>query len=440
MTQTRFDLLIGAGVLEIGDGYRAKNEELGGTGAIFLRAGHVSDTRIDFSDAERFWPHRAPAFASKLSRSRDTIITTKGNSTGRTSYVTPDMPPFVYSPHLSYWRSLKPDELVPGFLRYWARGPEFHDQLNAMKGSTDMAPYLSLTDQRRLRISLPDTRTQEAIASLLGALDSKIDQNHQLGRKLDEVSSTLFESWFVDFDPVQAKHEGRAPAGVPDTLLPHFAEHFEDSCVGPIPRGWSISTIGEEVRVVGGSTPRTNEPAFWNGDVCWVTPKDLARLSDRVVLASERFITPMGLSQISSGLLPRGTVLLSSRAPIGYLAVAELPVAVNQGFIAMVCDGRLPSLWVLRWTFSNMDEVFSRAGGTTFEEISKTAFRPIPVVVPPEPVVAAYELLASPLHERLVACVRETEALKTMRDALIPALLSGAMTVGQAENAASEVA
>ena len=138
--RTTFAELISEGGLEIGDGYRAKNEELGGDGLMFLRAGHVTDTHIDFAGVERFHAELEPRLRSKLAKPGDAVITTKGNSTGRTTFVTSSMPPFVYSPHLSYWRSLDPTRIVGRFLHYWSKGPEFADQLAGMKASTDMAP------------------------------------------------------------------------------------------------------------------------------------------------------------------------------------------------------------------------------------------------------------------------------------------------------------
>src|SRR3990172_9163617 len=155
LERTTFAKLISDGTLEIGDGYRAKNEELGGDGLMFLRAGHVTDTHIDFDGVERFHTELEPRVRSKLAKPGDAVITTKGNSTGRTTFVSPSMPPFVYSPHLSYWRSLDPTRVEGGFLRYWSKGREFGEQLAGMKASTDMAPYLSLVDQKRLQITLP---------------------------------------------------------------------------------------------------------------------------------------------------------------------------------------------------------------------------------------------------------------------------------------------
>ena len=188
-----FGQLIVAGLLEIGDGYRAKNSELGGDGPIFLRAGHVRDTHIDLDGVDRFHRQLESAVASKMSAPGDVIVTTKGNSTGRVAFIDDRMPPVVYSPHLSYWRSLRRTSLVPGYLRYWSRSAEFRDQLSGLASSTDMAPYLSLVDQRRLRITLPPPAEQERIARILGALDDKIELNRRMSRTLESIARALFD-------------------------------------------------------------------------------------------------------------------------------------------------------------------------------------------------------------------------------------------------------
>lgn len=214
LDRTTFGQLIEEGALEIGDGYRAKNSELGGDGPIFLRAGHVRGTHIDFEGVERFRKELEPRLGAKMSEPGDTIVTTKGNSTGRTAFVSRSMPRFVYSPHLSYWRSKDPDRIEGGFLRYWSRGPEFAEQLAGMKASTDMAPYLSLIDQKRLRISLPSIEKQRAIANTLGALDDKIELNRQMSEALEQMARALFESWFDGLDVHRVRVEDLTRAGV----------------------------------------------------------------------------------------------------------------------------------------------------------------------------------------------------------------------------------
>jgi type I restriction enzyme S subunit len=188
------------------------------------------------------------------------------------------------------------------------------------------------------------------------------------------------------------------------------------------------------VRIVGGSTPSTDNPAYWAGGIhYWATPKDLSNLNSPVLLRTERQITDAGLQGISSGLLPKGTVLMSSRAPIGYIAIAEVPVAINQGFIALACDGQLPNMYILQWVHHNMDAIKGRANGSTFQEISKSNFRPLPVVVPTPTVVAAFSDAAEPLWKKIVSNQKEINRLTRTRDYLLHKLISGDIRIPDTE-------
>jgi type I restriction enzyme S subunit len=207
-----------------------------------------------------------------------------------------------------------------------------------------------------IEVTLPvDINEQRAIAHILGTLDDKIELNRRMSETLEAMGRALFKAWFVDFEPVRAKMEGRwqrgqSLPGLPAHLYDLFPDRLVESELGEIPEGWEVKRIGDLAEVFGGSTPRTDRSEYWEGGTHhWVTPKDLSALSVPVLLDTERKITDAGLSQISSGLLPKGTVLLSSRAPIGYLAIAEVPVAVNQGFIAMKPRPGISNLFLLRW-------------------------------------------------------------------------------------------
>lgn len=277
-----------------------------------------------------------------------------------------------------------------------------------------------------LRFLFPPFLEQKAIASILGSLDDKIELNRKMNETLEAMARAIFKSWFVDFDPIHG-------------LGPHT--EWQDSPLGRIPKGWRVSSIGDEVKVLGGSTPSTKESTFWeDGTFCWATPKDLSSLASPVLLETERLITEKGLQQISSGLLPKGTVLLSSRAPIGYLAISEVSVAINQGFIAMICDQELPNHYVLHWAKENMDSIEGRANGTTFLEVSKRNFRPIPIIVPPSHVLQVFNQQAEGLYQRIVNNLKESRTLSAIRDTLLPRLLSGEIRVKVAERFVEGVA
>lgn len=136
-------------------------------------------------------------------------------------------------------------------------------------------------------------------------------------------------------------------------------------------------------------------------------------------------MTSAGVAKVSSGLLDPGTVLLSSRAPVGYLAITTIPLAINQGFIALKPTEALPASYLLNWCHANMDEIKGRASGSTFAEISKKAFRPIPMLTPPPEVTSEFDETVRPLYERITANLAESETLSTLRDTLLPRLLSG---------------
>jgi type I restriction enzyme S subunit len=275
----------------------------------------------------------------------------------------------------------------------------------------------------------PLTQAGEAIVAVLDKIGDKIELNRRMNETLEAMARALFRDWFVDFGPTRAKMAGSGPYLSSD-LWCHFPDRLD---VDGKPEGWKVSTIGDEARVVGGSTPSTKEPDFWDGGINWATPKDLSNLAAPVLLETSRTITEAGLAKISSGLLPAGAVLLSSRAPIGYLAIAEVPVAINQGFIGMICDKRLSNVFAWLWTLENMEAILAKANGSTFQEISKGNFRPLPVVLPKGAILEAFDALAKPIYRRIAQNEKESRTLAQTRDLLLPRLMSGELRVAEVE-------
>ena len=441
-TATVFELQR-AGILRVEDGnhgeYRPRSDEFESEGVAFIRAADMDAGRVLFDTASKINNLARQRITKGIGAPGDILLSHKG-TVGKVAIIPDDAPPFVCSPQTTFWRCLDERVLNRRYLYAFLRSTAFGSQLATRSGETDMAPYVSLTSQRALKIPVPPLSEQRAIAHILGTLDDKIELNRRMDETLEAMVRVLFKSWFVDFDPVRAKMEGRNP-GLPQHVAGLFPDRLVDSLLGRIPESWEVSEIGKEVDVVGGATPSTKEPVYWHeGKQHWATPKDLSKLSSPALLETGRRITEAGVQKISSGLLPTGTVLLSSRAPIGYLAIAEVPTAVNQGFIAMVCKRRLPNVFVLFWCFENLDYIKGISGGTTFAEISKKAFRPIPITVPPEEVLGAYEDVVRPLYDRIVANTKESVTLVQTRKLLLPKLISGEILVREAEKAVEVVA
>jgi len=278
------------------------------------------------------------------------------------------------------------------YLRYWLNSPLMSGYIYGYRDGS-VAERLNLPVVRGLPVALPPLQTQHVIAGILGALDDKIELNRRMNATLESMARAVFQELVKD-------------------------------------EGGEEKLIGDVVTIVGGSTPSTANLAFWDGgDIHWATPKDLAPLQSPFLLDTNSRITALGLQEISSGLLPVGTVLLSSRAPIGYLAIAQIPTAINQGFIAIKCTTEVPNYFVVNWLKANMEEIIGRANGTTFLEISKSNFRPMKIVIPPPERMKVFIEVVEPLYQKIVANLKESRTLANLRDSLLPKLMRGEVRV-----------
>ncbi|ENE9286499.1 restriction endonuclease subunit S [Vibrio cholerae] len=322
-------------------------------------------------------------------------------------------------------------------------------------------PHINLGILKEFKLKLPPLCVQKRVANISRILDNKITLNRQINQTLEQMAQTLFKSWFVDFDPVmdnaldagnlipdELQHRAEARKAVresegfkplPEDVRQLFPDAFEESELGWAPKGWMVSTAGDEFTVKGGSTPSTKNAEFWEGgDIHWTSPKDLSGKTDKIMLDTERKITSEGLRKITSGLLPENTVLMSSRAPIGYLALAKIPVAVNQGYIAIPSTTRLSQEYALYWLASSIDEIKGIAGGTTFAEISKKTFKSIQMTVPNEETIHMFSKLASDYLDKISSNAKEVNTLTKLRDTLLPKLISGELRLDDIELAVEQ--
>ena len=236
-----------------------------------------------------------------------------------------------------------------------------------------------------LILNLPESvLEQTAIASVLSSLDDKIDLLHRQNATLEKMAETLFRQWFVEEEK----------------------------------EGWKEGILDDILTVKGGSTPITGEPAYWNGTIHWTSPRDITNLNGIYLFDTERKITKLGLSKISSGLLPKGTLLMSSRAPVGVLAFSEVPIAINQGYIAILDNKGYSKEFIYLWLKSNIDTVHSFSNGSTFMEISKSTFKTLQLLIPPKQTLNDFQLLIKPFFEKIKSGQSQICTLKALRGSL----------------------
>lgn len=419
-----------------------KRSEFQDQGIAFLNAESISSGRFDRTKVNHIPYEKYEEIKKGRVKNGDIVLTMRGNGVGDAALIFGEGILGLINAQMLILRPN--DETINSkFLYYGFISPQFKCELsNFVSGSAQ--PQLTMTHLRHVPFRVPPLAEQKAIAHILGSLDDKIELNRQMNETLEAMAQALFKSWFVDFDPVidNALAAGNA---IPDafaeraeqrkviekkdnadiqSLFPDAFEFTEE--MGWIPKGWAVSSVGTEFNTVGGGTPSTKNPDFWeNGDISWTTPKDLSGNQSKVLLHTDRKITESGLNKISSGLLPIDTVLMSSRAPVGYLALAKVPVAINQGYIALKCEKTLTPEFAIQWADSAMDEIKQRAGGTTFAEISKTNFRGIPVLVPSQKTIDTYSRDVKDLYNQITSRIENINTLANLRDTLLPKLMSG---------------
>ncbi len=360
---------------------------------LYLDTGSITTNMI--SSLQEFKLKDAPSRAKRLVEDEDIIYSTVRPNQLHYGFIKNPINNLVVSTGFVVI-SCNKDFLSPKFLFYYLTQNQTTEFLHSVaEASTSAYPSLKPSDIQSLELLLPPLPEQTAIASVLSSLDDKIDLLHRQNATLEKMAETLFRQWFVE----EAKEE------------------------------WEEGILGDVLSVKGGTTPSTKNPEFWDGDIHWTSPRDITRLDSIYLFDTERKITESGLKKISSGLLPRGTLLMSSRAPVGVLAFAEIPLAINQGYIAIIDNKGVTKEFFYLWLKVNMDYVQSYANGSTFLEISKTAFNSLEILIPPKNLREEFQSIIKPLFNKIRQNQSQIRTLTQLRDTLLPKLMNGDVRV-----------
>lgn len=298
------------------------------------------------------------------------------------------------------------------YLHYLLFASDFKD---VTTGSAQ--PQITSGHLNRKRILLATNHNeQKAIAAVLGALDDKIELNRRMNATLEAMARALFQSWFVDFDPVRAKAEGRPTAALYEPTAALFPARFQDSELGEIPQGWRVGTVGEAFNVtMGQSPPGESYNEEGNGLPFFQGRRDFGF----------RFPTRRVFCTAPTRLAKAGDTLVSVRAPVGDINMADEACCVGRG-VAAVRHKTGASSFTYH-SMANHAEDFERfeAHGTVFGAINKDSFQNLTCIIPPSEITAAYERFAAPMDAEIHLLDHQSRTLTTLRDTLLPKLLSG---------------
>jgi type I restriction enzyme S subunit len=353
----------------------------------------------------------------------DLLLNITGDSVARACEAPPDVLPARVNQHVAIIRP-DPKQLCPLYLRYYLISPAMQAKMLSFAGAGATRNALTKGIIESFEVSAPtDVVEQQAIACILGTLDNKIELNRRMNETLEEMARALFKSWFVDFDPVRAKAEGRDP-GLPKRLANLFLDSFEGSELGEIPKGWEIGSVDDEFDLTMGQSP----PGETYNEVGEGLP-----FYQGCADFSFRFPTRRVYCTAPTRFAKAGDTLVSVRAPVGDINMASEDCAIGRGVAA--ARHKAGSRSYSYQFMQSIEEVFARfeAEGTVFGSIGKRDFHAIPCVRPPRELVLAYETRVSPLDDRIEVNDIESRTLAALRDTLLPKLISGEVRVKDAE-------
>lgn len=303
-------------------------------------------------------------------------------------------------------------------------------------GLVDLAGHgtgrLNSAELKALDVVLPPEPEQRAIAHILGTLDDKIDLNRRTSETLEEIARALYKSWFVDFDPVRAKAEGREP-GLPKHLTDLFPDSFEDSEIGEIPKGWSVGSLLAQAQLLSGGTPKTACDEYWGGHVAWASAKDVSQCAETFLTKTERTITDKGVNESATQMIPaRATVVVARGATTGRMVLLGLEMAMNQTCYALV--SKLSTPFTLHCQLREaIDHLVHAAHGSVFDTITTSTFAGSRFVQPPSATLREFERIVAPAFQRVLAASEQSSTLTALRSTLLPKLISGELRVNDAE-------
>lgn len=329
----------------------------------------------------------------KYTLSTGDIVFSRVGSVDRCSYVDKSHDGWMFSGRCL---RVRPTELVDSLYLYYYFCLEETKQFvrNIAVGAT--MPSINTKLLGEVEIALPDLNNQKRIAAVLSSLDDKIENNQKLNDNLEQQAHSYFQELFVD----NASPE------------------------------WTTGTISDLGTVVGGSTPSKAKPEYYTeSGIAWITPKDLSINKSKFISHGENDITELGLKNSSAAIMPEGTVLFSSRAPIGYIAIAAGEVTTNQGFKSVVPKPEIGTPFVYFFLKNTLPVIEGMASGSTFKEVSGSTMKNVPAVIPDAEILAKFSDFCAPIFAQQRTLEEQNQSLAKLRDSLLPKLMSGEIDV-----------
>lgn len=320
----------------------------------------------------------------------------------------------------SFFREENPK--TSGFKEIYMDEVRYKQGENNDNGSVQI--NLSVDILKSFSIPLPSMEKQKRIAFFLDSIDKKIDNNNVISAELEGMAKDLYDYWFVQFDfPDENGKPYKSSGG---------KMVWNDELKREIPEGWENGIVSDLGTVVTGGTPSTGCAEYFaksKSGHAWATPKDLSNLNGRYFYHGEADITDAGLKNSAGNIMPKGSVLFTTRAPIGYIAITANEACTNQGFKSIIPAKKFGTEFVFQ-TLKMLTPQMQRVGvGSTFKEVSKDVFSRQSIVIPSVNLLKKYAALTLDIAEKIRNTQEENVELTSLRDFLLPMLMNGQVKV-----------
>ena len=337
---------------------------------------------------------------------------------------------------------LRPNpKVVDGrYLLYALQSPNVQHEIGWNEGTGSTVSNVRIPVLEALRVPAPPLALQREVGKVLGALDDRIDLLRQTNATLESIAQALFKSWFIDFDPVRAKAEGREPEGMDAATAALFPSEFEESELGLIPKGWSYRRADELFDVGIGKTPPRKEPQWFSegaGDVPWLSIKDMGD-EGSIAFRSSEYLSQEAIDRFNIRVVPDRTVLLSFKLTVGRLSITDGDMTTNEAIAHFKSRSDSPRYTYLYCFLRAFD--FAKLGSTSSiaDATNSKAVKAMNILVPGEELTQAFDQHVAALFERMYANKRQWLCLEQLRDLLLPRLISGKLRLREAEEQIDE--
>ena len=410
--------------LKIGSGAtpRGGQESYKDKGISLIRSQNVLDYKLSYNGLAFIDEYQARELENVKVEEKDILLNITGDSVARACMVPYNVLPARVNQHVSIIR-VNQKFVDPNFILYYLLNPKFKKYMLKIASDGGTRNALTKGDIENFCIKLPKLSEQTKISNVLSRFDKRISLLRRENETLEGVAQVLFKRWFVEFE--FPNEEGKPYKSAGGKMTP--------SPLGKIPTHFKVAKVGTELEILGGGTPSTIEPSYWeNGNINWYTPSDLTSSNMLFSLGSEKNISEKGLNNSSARLFPEYSLMMTSRATIGEIAINIEKACTNQGFIVLVPNENYPIYFLHGWLLKQLNMIKRLASGSTFPEMSRSEFKNLDIIKVPKRTMKLFSCLVEPIYKKIENNIKESRSLTLIREGVLPELMGGRIRVGDA--------